>query len=275
MFSLLVQAEYADDLSHPFVVTGVIINSENANLIEQFVNYLAKRTDYPLKVLYVSSYAELSKALRTDPEAIAWNCGAPYVQDHIADGQQLVVVPLFNNSPTYYSVILARQGRKEKKLADFKAGVLAYSDPRSNSGFLSPKYSLYKQGININQHFRLLLNAGNHEGSIESLINGLADVAAVDEYIWFAYKKNNPQAKNQLHELERMGPFPFTPIVAGRKVSRVKLEKLASVLLNMSENPEGRELLNKFYLNGFVNKNNEFYKPIKDMLDEVEIESVN
>lgn len=213
--------------------------------------------------------------LRENPDAVGWTCGAPYVQDSEASGQQLIAVPLLNKKPTYYSLILTRTGRSEKTLADFKHSVLAYSDPRSNSGFLSPKYALYKQGIDIDKHFRLLLDTGNHESSINALLNNLADVAAVDEYVWLAYLNKHPEASKTLHEIERMGPFPFTPIVAGSEISAGDISKLSSALLDMSDDTEGQKLLSEFYLDGFVKKEPAFYQPIKNMLEEVNIDSGN
>jgi len=275
VLGLSFQTHASKDTQHPFVVSGVIINSGSADLIQRFTKYLSERADYPMRVVYVNEYSELSRTLKNNPDAVGWTCGAPYVQDSDSTGQQLVSVPLFNNKPTYHSLILSRRNRPEKELADFKGGILAYSDARSNSGFLSPKYALHKKGIDMNKHFRLLLNAGNHEGSIEALISGLADVAAIDEYVWLAYLRKNPGANKILHELERMGPFPFTPIVSGNKVNTETVSKLSSALLNMSNDEEGKKLLSEFYFDGFVNKKPEFYQPIKEMLSVVDIVSGN
>lgn len=269
------QARASDVIQQPFVVSGVIINSDNGNLIERFTDYLSTKSGYPLQVAYVNKYSDLSRALRKNPEAVGWTCGAPYVQDSEFDGQQLVAVPLFNKKPTYHSLILRHAGRTEKNLADFKGGVLAYSDPRSNSGYLSPKYALHKQGIDIDKHFRLLLNTHSHEGSITALINKLADVAAVDEYVWQTYLKKHPEAGKLLHEIERMGPFPFTPIVAGNEVNASDIHKLSSTLINMHDDAEGQKLLAEFYLDGFVEKTPAFYQPIKNMLKEVNIKTGN
>jgi phosphonate transport system substrate-binding protein len=268
-------AQASDEIPQPFVVSGVIINSYNGDLIERFTQYLSTRSGYPLQVVYVNKYSELSRVLRENPEAVGWTCGAPYVQDSEANGQQLVAVPLLNKKPTYHSLILTRTGRSEKTLADFKGGVLAYSDPGSNSGFLSPRYALHKQGIDIEKHFRLLLNTGNHESSINALLNSLADVAAVDEYVWLAYLNKHPEAAEALHEIERMGPFPFTPIVTGSEVSAKDISRLSSTLLNMSDDAEGQKLLSEFYLDGFVKKQPAFYQPIKNMLEQVNIDSGN
>ncbi|HED15283.1 MAG TPA: hypothetical protein ENI64_00465 [Gammaproteobacteria bacterium] len=255
--------------SHDFVVSGVIINSGNANLIERFTQYLTAKSGHSLKPVFASTYQELSNTLRDNPDAIGWTCGAPYVQDHALDKQQLLSVPLFNGKPLYYSVIVTRKGRPEKSLTDFKQQILSYSDPRSNSGFVAPAFQLKKQGIAIKTHFRLLLNAGNHERSITAVLNGLADVAAIDEYVWVEYLKKFPQTGKSLHIIDRIGPFPFTPVVAGRSVPSDTIDKLNDALVNMPADAEGRQLLKELGIDGFVIKQNKFYDDIKVMLTEL------
>ncbi len=254
---------------HDFVITGVVLNSGNARLVEQFVELLGKHSGYRMKARFVSSYDDLSDILRKQPDAIGWTCGVPFVQDRRRDGQQLIGVPLFNGKPLYYSLILAHRDKTEKILSDFRGQVLAYSDPRSNSGFIAPSYVLKKQGIDIKKHFRLLLHTGNHERSIRALLNGLADVAAVDEYVWTAWRRNNPQKARKLRVLQRLGPFPFTPVVAGRAVAEPTLRTLQETLTALPDMPQGRQLLQEFGLDGFVLEKPEFYQPIENMLIEL------
>lgn len=251
---------------HPFIVSGVVINSDAAAQIEALANMLGKAAGYPLQVQFAKSYSALSDGLRNDPYAIGWTCGAPFVEDHIRDGQQLIGVPLFRGQPTYHSLIITRQGRPEKSLLDFKGQVLAYSDSRSNSGYIVPAYELSLAGFSIEHYFRLLLHAGNHERSIEALMNGLADVAAIDEYVWVEYLKVHPAAATTLHEIARLGPFPFTPIVAGQAVSGERIAQLQQALLSLSSRPAGQQLLQSFGLDGFSKQTADFYLPIEKML---------
>jgi len=259
----------ADKRHHLFVVSGVVINSGNAKVINEFVNFLSSQSDYLMTAHFVKNYEELSDTLRQHPDAIAWTCSLPFVEDHINDGQQLIAVPLFNNKPLYHSLILTRSNRKEKNLLDFKDQVIAYSDPRSNSGYLSPSHALFQAGFTINEFFRVSINANTHEGSIEAVRGGLADVAAIDEYIWVEYLKQHPEAKQELKELERMGPYPFTPIVAGSRVTQDEIDFLAHALTNMSHNRQGKHFLSIFGLNGFVLKDVSFFDPIKSIAQQL------
>jgi phosphate/phosphite/phosphonate ABC transporter binding protein len=252
---------------HPFVVSGVIVNSDGAERVENFVKVLSKAANYSLKVTHVDSYRDLSEALRTDPNAIGWTSAAPFVEDRRRDGQQLVSVPLFRGQPTYSSLIITRRGRAEKSLLAFKGQVFAYSDPRSNSGYVAPAYQLAKTGIEIHNFFRLMIHAGIHERSIEAVTNGLADVAAVDEYIWVEYLKLHPEIASTVYEIERFGPFPFTPIVAGRAVSPEAIARLQRALLSFSQQSDNARLLQAFGLDGFVTKQASFFDPIAKMMD--------
>ena len=255
----------ADNETRDFVITGVVVNSGSAKSLSDFINYIASHSGTKLKPVFVDTYAELSARLRVNPSSLGWTCGAPYVEDHKNDGQQLISVPLFNGQPTYYSVILTQKNRPEKNLAAFKDKILVYSDPRSNSGYLAPTYHLLQKGINLKEHFKIAIHSGNHEKSLTALINGLADVAAVDEYVWVEYSKQYPEAMTQLKEIERLGPFPFTPVVAGKNVDKATLEVLQRVLTTMNQSEEGKKLLNILSIDGFVNKPNSFFQPIADM----------
>ena len=253
---------YAGVQKHLFVVSGVVINSNSSKKIEHFIEMLEKKSAYPLEVRYVRSYEQLSKILHDNPTALAWTCGAPYVEDSMEDGQQLVAVPLYKNLPTYRSFIVSRKDDKAKELCDFQSKIFAYSDPRSNSGFVAPAAELKKNGYDINTFFSTKIDTGIHERSIEAIYRGVADVGAIDEYVWDEYTKMHPYIQERLHVIEKIGPFAFTPIVAGRGVNTLTIEKLQKALVEMSADELG-QLKADFNMDGFVLKEQNFYDSIK------------
>lgn len=258
---------YAEVSGKAMVFSGVVLEQGNNQLVSRFTAWLADKASYPLSARFTGSYQELTEYLREHPGSLAWTCGVPFVEDHARDGQQLVAVPLFHGEPGYSSLVVARAGRPEKSLSDFKGQVFAYSDPRSNSGYIAPAYHLKQQGINIKTHFRYLMHTGLHEHSIEAVLAGVADVANIDEYVVVEYFKSHPEAKEKLVVLERFGPFPFTPIVAAREVPKEAISRLQHVLTGMKTDPEGALLLQRLGLDGFVTKPDSFYQPITDMLN--------
>lgn len=247
-----------------FVFSGVVLDQGDNPLLDRFASWISKHGGGEWRPNYQASYRGLSDYMRAHPTSLGWTCGAPYVED-AADGQQLVAVPLFHGEPTYHSLVMTRAGRSEKALGDFKGGVFAYSDPRSNSGYLVPAFELRQQGIDIHTHFSYLLHTGLHENTIQALLAGLADVGNVDEYVWVEYLNRHPEAQSKLKVIERFGPFPFTPIVAAKAVPQTVIEKLQQALVDMRDDPEGRRILDAFGLDGFVVKTPRFYAPIEAM----------
>ena len=267
-FSLTLCAQDTPADKHLFVVSGVIVNSQSTKKVNNFVQMIENKTGYPLRPFYVDSYTRLSQTLREHPGALAWTCGAPYVEDSLKDQQQLIAVPLFKGLPTYNSFIVTRVDTGKSELKDFKNKVFSYSDPRSNSGYLAPAIHLKNQGVNIEDFFRLKLYAKTHERSIESIYRGMADVGAIDEYVWIHYTKTRPKILDKLHVIEKIGPFPFTPIVAGKGVDKKMVKKIQTALTQMDDT-ELKRFKNDFYLDGFVVKRESFYQPIKDMLSRI------
>lgn len=271
LFSLYTQHAFAEaEKSTPFAISGVVSDSSGSASIKQFVRYLRNKTNINFEIYYASNYSKLSRVLRDNPHAFGWTCGAPYVEDEKQDQQQLVSVPLFKGQPLYHSLIITAIKNSEKKLLDFKGKIFVYSDPRSNSGYLAPSVQLLEQGVEINQHFSLMINSGSHKNSIVSLLNGLADVAAIDEYIWIEYIKEHPDTLSELHEIERTGPYPFIPVVAGKDVAQTRIRKVREVLINMSNDRQGKLILKNIGMDGFVNKTTSFYQPVRDMINMVD-----
>lgn len=248
---------------HLFVVSGVVVNSDGSEKIINFIKMIEAKSGYKLKPYYVNSYSRLSEVLRQNPQALAWTCGAPYVEDSIKDGQQLIAVPLFNGVPTYSSFIVTRKTEKGKKLSDFSSRVFVYSDKRSNSGYVAPAKLLKESGKNIDDFFRVKILAGTHEKSIDSIYRGLADVGAIDEYVWVEYIKRKPHISEKLHVIQKTGPYPFTPIVAGKNVNKKDLVKIKNALISMNKE-ELMAFKKDFSMDGFVNKEADFYDPIKE-----------
>lgn len=253
--------------AHKFVISGVVLDQGRNQLAERFIQWLSRASDYPLTFQYVDKYQALTDTLEKNESAIGWTCGAPFVEDHAKYQQKLVAVPLFRGAAEYHSLVVTRRGRTEKTLSAFKGQVFAYSDVRSSSAFVAPSFALKQQGVDIKQHFRYLMNTGLHENAIGVVLAGQADVANINEYILVEYFRSHPESRQHLAVLEKLGPLPFTPIVAAHGVSDTTIHRLQSALISMHQDPVGAEILNDFGLDGFVIKQPAYYQPIATMLE--------
>lgn len=253
-----------------FAFSGVVLNRGGNPTLTAFNNWLSQHSQYPTNPSYHESYQALSDYLSHHSTCIAWTCSAPFVKALQNNSEQLVAVPLLHGQPLYYSLTITRTNRTETHLADFNNAILAYSDSLSNSGFIAPAYALKKQQIDIKTHFRLLMHTGLHQDTIRAVAAGLADVGNVDSYIYEEFIKQHPDIASKLKVIDRLGPYPFTPIVAGKNIAPETLLRIKQALLGMHKDRQGKVILNQLGLDGFVERPESFYEPVAHMLNELD-----
>jgi len=100
--------------AHPFIINDAIKNSDSAEILQEFSQYLSQHSGYPLKVEFASNNADLSQEICNDPFTIGWSCSVPYPQDQKTDLQQLIAITTIKQKPVYYSVVLASSNASKK-----------------------------------------------------------------------------------------------------------------------------------------------------------------
>ena len=170
---------------------------------------------------------------------LSQTCGLPY-RAALHGLVQLIATP-DNHSPNcppgyYCSVLLARQGAVPNLAAnDF---TLAYNEPLSQSGWAAP------QSIGLTGAKRL--QTGGHAASARAVLEGRADLAAVDALTWHFLKRDWDKADG----LEICATTPATPTLPyitalGQNAAALR-EALRQAILSIG--PKDRETLQIFGL---------------------------
>ena len=170
---------------------------------------------------------------------LSQTCGLPY-RAALHGQVQLIGTP-DNHSPNcppgyYCSVLLARQGAIPDLVAnDF---TLAYNEPLSQSGWAAP------QSIGLTGAKQL--QTGGHAASARAVLEGRADLAAVDALTWHFLKRDWDKAD----ELEICATTPATPTLPyitalGQNAAALR-EALRQAILSIG--PKDRETLQIFGL---------------------------
>ena len=170
---------------------------------------------------------------------LSQTCGLPY-RAALHGQVQLIATP-DNHSPNcppgyYCSVLLARQGAVPNLAAnDF---TLAYNEPLSQSGWAAP------QSIGLTGAKRL--QTGGHAASARAVLEGRADLAAVDALTWHFLKRDWDKADG----LEICATTPATPTLPyitalGQNAAALR-EALRQAILSIG--PKDRETLQIFGL---------------------------
>lgn len=245
-----------------FGLTPVVV-LENVLFFEKWASYLEKRLGRPVVFVQRRSYREIMALLDTGEIDFAWICGYPYVQ-HRAE-LSLVAAPLFDGRPYYNSYIIVASDGPYQSLSELSGKVFAYSDPDSNSGYLSPRAAIASRGARPDGFFRLSFFTYGHAETVEAVANHVADAGAVDSYVWEYLKVHNSGLASRTRIIEASEPFGFPPVVASRNADRAVTTLMRAALLEMPENDQGRELLQALMLDGFTDADPEIFDTIGQM----------
>ncbi len=243
-------------------ITGVALKKDISTLIE-LKNYLIKKTDLDIKIKFAKSYSSMRHLILDGDVDVAYICGATYIDLLPSKLIKLMVLPIVDNKPYYYSLIIAKNGTKYKKIDDFKNSIFAMSDPESNSGSLVTRYELDKRGYRDNRFFKKIIYTYDHGESITAVVDGYTDGASVDSVVYFAFLKNYPLLAKKLKIVEKFGPYPIPPFIVKKSLSKQKQLKLTNAFLNMQKDKKGKNILNALAIQKFSLPDNLSYNKIQ------------
>jgi ABC-type phosphate/phosphonate transport system substrate-binding protein len=131
--------------------------------------------------------------------------------------------PRNGGRPVHFSDVVVRRDHRAQSLADLRGGVFAYNDDCSLSGWLC---MIERLGTAF---FRGYLATGSHVASLEQVVAGGADAAAIDSNVLL----RQPAAlRARLRRVASWGPHPIQPVVARLGLP---VPDIAQALLSMQD----------------------------------------
>ena len=250
-----------------FGITNVTVKDDYYT-ISQWAKYLEKKTGYKIKLKITKTYDEMQYFIENKSVDIAYICGATYVflkKDNV--NVKLLAVPYFREKPQYYSYIIVSKTSKAKSFLDLEGKRFAFSDPKSNSGSIAPSYYLYKKGFFYKNFFKEIIYTYSHAESIEAVAYGFVDGASVDSLVFENMKRINPDIISKVKVIQKLGPFPTTPIVVNDTISKTEVNKLRKAFFNMKNDKEGKIILSRLGVDYFGSAEGLDYSVIEHMID--------
>jgi len=250
--------------SAPHIVFGItpVILDEQAQFIASWQRYLEAHLGMPVRFVRRGNYREILALLLDGQLDFAWLCGYPYVRQR--SRLALTATPVYQGAPLYRSyLIVGNEDQTTRTIADLHGKVFAYSDPDSNSGWLTPQVELKRLGQTSAQFFSKAFFTWSHRKVIESVDAGLAHGGSVDGYIWDALAKLHPERVRSTRVAWRSAFSGFPPVVAGPGAASGLRFRMRKVLLGMQHDMEGRSLLARLNLDGFDSTSESLYDSIE------------
>ena len=106
-----------------------------------------------------------------------------------------------------------------------------------------------------------MLCSGSHQNSIESVLRGEADAAAIDSNVLSMKLREDPSLRERVRVIESWGPFPIQPVVVRSALPTELKESLRASLLAAHADPRTRRALSRLGLRRFVPVSDEDYPP--------------
>lgn len=246
-------------------VAAVISPRSTLQSYGPLLDYLTSRLERPVQLIQRQTYAEINELVRVGQVDVAFVCGGAYVEGQRQFGMELLVVPQINGGTTYQSYILVPRDSQARSLQDLRGKVFAFSDPLSNSGYLSPAYQLSQLGATPETFFARTIFTYSHDNSIHAVASKLVDGAAVDSLVYESLVAADPELAADTRIIDKSPPYGIPPVVVHPGLNVTLKTQLRDVLLQMDGDPQGRAALDLLRIERFVVADDRNYDSIREM----------
>ncbi|MEO6271434.1 MAG: phosphate/phosphite/phosphonate ABC transporter substrate-binding protein [Lautropia sp.] len=227
--------------------------------------HLSRELGRPVKLYTVDTWEGLAKSLAAGETDIALMGPWGYVLANHVAGAQAVATIEYDGKPEYFAIMVTHPGSGIRSIADLRGRIFAFGDKGSTSGYLIPFHHLQKTGIDPDSFFGRVLYT-RHQAIEMQVARGDIDAGA-------DYNRNRDAmiAEGLIKAEDSIvfwtsDPLPNDAVAVSADLSRdgefvARLRAaLAAVRPALARNPA---LLPPRYT-GFVAKDDDFYRPIRD-----------
>jgi phosphonate transport system substrate-binding protein len=181
-----------------------------------------------------------------------------------------LVVPQVHGETTYQSIILVPVASPAKTLLDLHGKRFASADIISTTGWLFPAMLLMDAGENPGKFFGEHVITGSHDRSLQAVVDGFVDGAAVHGIVYSQIVTEDPSALGKIRVLARSAPFGIPPIAVHPDLDPRLKKDILSVLLRMHEDIEGKSILTKLQIERFVVPDANLFDPLRAAISKLE-----
>jgi phosphonate transport system substrate-binding protein len=243
------------------------LSSSLYEVYEYICEYVGERTGHPTQLEEGHSLDEFA-----DGQAhVGFVCGLPY---YLATRRndppaELLAAPVlhpkrYQGKPCYFSDIVVRRVSPFASFNDLEGCTWGYNEHTSHSGWNIVCYSLLTRSKTL-AHFGKLVKTGSHLQSLEMVLQGDIDAAAIDSHVLDLLRVRFPTLDTQLRVIDTLGPSGIPPVVVSRNVSAFLKQELQHVLMEMHHDLRAAEALRQGLIAKFVPVTNDHYRPMHEM----------
>ena len=184
-------------------------------------------------------------------------CSTAVARTYDADcGFELLgCAPLFDHPradgrPVYFAEVVVRRDSALRRPDDLRGRAWAYNDGSSLSGLYCLLQFMRERGHGPD-FLGELRHSGSHLRSLDLVMDGAADAAAIDSTVLALQLRERPELRSGLRVVASWGPFPVQPLVVRRTLPEPAKLAIRQALLDMANTAQWRQRLSRFNLRGY------------------------
>lgn len=240
-------------------------------LVNQLRLYLEARLKHPVEMVVHGRFNSRTAEMHQSKLDFAWVTDHPDPQ--FKEFIRLLAVPLYQGRPFATShLIVAVANVRTTSLLQLRGANVALSDRDPNGTYLDLRHQLLMANENPSRFFGKLFFTRSHKDVIRAVALGLAHAGALDSRVWDLMVATQPLMTAQTRIIATSAPYGAPPLIASRDVPQPVFAAVQQVLLGMATDPEGKTLLQRMHLDGFVAGDEKLFESLVQMRRALDIQ---
>lgn len=275
-------ANLHEELKSKIYPAGITIGLvPEVNIFEQkkryqpLMNYLSKYLEMNVKSLVVAHYGSLQAAFEKGEIDAAVHGSFNFALLDRFVGIEALARPLWKNKLSSYAgyIVIRRDSDLSDDVSKWRGKRLSLVSTSTTAGYLFPLDYLKKNGVDdAERYFSEVFFAGSHDAALLAVYKGNADIAAAKNHVFNKLAENNPDFKAAMLIIAESDEVPSNTFSAAKRLSTKTRERLKETLLDMSDNPEGRAILDDFGALRFIPTSKSNFAPVFDFINSMKID---
>ena len=254
------------------IVWGFVPSGDTQEIVaggRDVADMIYDKTGLVVEVNVATEYAGVVEAMSADPPSVhmASLNTFSYILASELGFAEVALVAVRYGSPSYRGQIIAHVDSGIQSLEDLEGKTFARPDPLSTSGWVLPMLMMRANGINPETDLEQIVDAGGHNSVMAAVYNKDVDAGSTYEGAQSTIKDQNPDVNEKIKVVSYTAQIPNDGVQFHTALPEDMREQLITALLEIAEDEEGREALEKAYnWTELVRRDDSFYDPFRQML---------
>ena len=226
-----------------FAIASMVSAEETWVTYKELIDYVASHIGDEASMVLRPSYSDVRILLEEKKVDVALVCTGTYITCSRSATIELIAAPEFKNDLKYRCLFVVNKNSAIDNITDLQGRSFAFTDPESNTGCIVPSWIVSKHGAEPKDYFSKIVYTGSHDKSLHAVAKGLVDGVGVDSLVFYSFVENHPEMRESLRVIWESEAFGAPPIVVPTGLPESAKEQLREIFVAMSEDAQGREIL--------------------------------